>query len=221
MKRTVREGTFETNSSSQHSLVIKKVDGYFTSNEIKEDFYINDGKIQLYDFYMEFGRSPFKCLSSFRDKWEYSVAALCGKYGDKMWNELEAILKEVIPEIKIVEPYFSYYPTQMSDKEVEDLLEEYEDKLREHGIERELYYDEHDNGWRHYDCPSTGYAEDYGMLSQFLTENNIPLKEFLLNKKYIIICDGDEYCIWGDLKESGLVNKNEIDYEYPRAYGEE
>ena len=37
------------------------------------------------------------------------------------------------------------------------------------------------------------------------------LKEFLTNKKYVVIQDGDEYCIWKDLIDCGLIDKKVIE----------
>lgn len=57
---------------------------------------------------------------------------------------------------------------------------------------------------------------DEDILSEFLEKNNIELKDFLLNKKYVVIVDGDEYCIYDDLKKSGIINKDNIEKEYPK-----
>ena len=48
-------------------------------------------------------------------------------------------------------------------------------------------------------------------LDSWLSENNISLKEFLVNKKYIVIQDGDEYNIWYDLVKSGLIDTKALD----------
>ena len=40
------------------------------------------------------------------------------------------------------------------------------------------------------------------------------MKEFLTNKKYNIICDGDEYLVWEDMINSGIIDKNEIEGVY-------
>ena len=55
----------------------------------------------------------------------------------------------------------------------------------------------------------TGVDEPY--LSSWLEANNISLEEFLTNKKYIVIQDGDEYCIWNDLVQSGLIDTKALD----------
>ncbi len=48
-------------------------------------------------------------------------------------------------------------------------------------------------------------------LDSWLSENNISLKEFLTNKKYIVIQDGDEYNIWVDLVKAGLIDTKALD----------
>lgn len=53
-----------------------------------------------------------------------------------------------------------------------------------------------------------------GLFLTFLTHSGISLKEFLTNKKYIVIIDGDEYQIWNDMKRDGLVNTGVIECEY-------
>lgn len=50
-----------------------------------------------------------------------------------------------------------------------------------------------------------GYCEDYAM------PDDIPLREFILNKKYVIISDGDEYCIWSDFVKSPLFKSDAYD----------
>ena len=51
--------------------------------------------------------------------------------------------------------------------------------------------------------PSYGYAEDSCL------PLNISLRDFILDKKYVVISDGDEYCIWSDFKMTPLFNQNE------------
>ena len=54
-----------------------------------------------------------------------------------------------------------------------------------------------------------GVDESY--LDSWLAKNNISLEEFLTNKKYVVIQDGDEYCIWDDLIRSGLIDTKALD----------
>ena len=57
---------------------------------------------------------------------------------------------------------------------------------------------------------------DEDILSGFLEHEGISLEEYLINKKYVVIQDGDEYCYWDNMKQTGLVNMDMIDHEYPR-----
>jgi hypothetical protein len=49
-----------------------------------------------------------------------------------------------------------------------------------------------------------GYCDDYSYII-----DGIPLRDFILNKKYVVISDGDEYCIWSNFKETPLFNREE------------
>ena len=53
--------------------------------------------------------------------------------------------------------------------------------------------------------------QSYGLLQHFLNKNNISLEEFLFNPKYIVIIDGDEYCEFKTLCNSGIIDKNKIE----------
>lgn len=55
---------------------------------------------------------------------------------------------------------------------------------------------------------------DENILSGFLEKENITLKEFLTNKRYIVIVDGDEYCIYQSMKKAGIIKTEVIDREY-------
>lgn len=54
-----------------------------------------------------------------------------------------------------------------------------------------------------------GGTDDY-LIEGWLKKYNVSLEEFLTNKRYVVICDGDEYCIWDHLKESGLIRTDMI-----------
>ena len=49
------------------------------------------------------------------------------------------------------------------------------------------------------------YGTDDQRLPSWLNKLNVSLEEFLTNRRYIVICDGDEYYIWEDMKESGII----------------
>ena len=116
MKRQVRRGVFETNSSSQHSLCIMKNDEHYTPDEIAKDFYLWDDKKtgekdcewHIGDSDMEFGRSPFRALGNFHDKWLYACASLVHEYNDENYKKLETLALKYVPGLKrIVIPMIS------------------------------------------------------------------------------------------------------------------
>lgn len=238
MKRQVRSSVFETNSSSMHSLVVMKRNERFTKEELEEEFsHLMDDKKTgekdcVWDIWNEdnlyFGRSPFQVLGTFKSKWTYAMASLVIEYNDEKYKELLGIAVRNVPNLKKIK-----LPTNrdsIPDKEDEnnadsDYAKKYgktEDELivflkekeRLWDLDEEIEYWKDSYGdWR-FDSPCTG-GVDENILSGFLEEEDISLEEFIMNKKYVVVVDGDEYCIWDDCKDFGLVNKAAIDHEYP------
>lgn len=238
MKRHVRRCVFETNSSSQHSLCVMKIDEYYTPEEISEDFFLWNNKEtgeekcewHIWDGDLEFGRSPFRVLCNFHDKWLYACASLVREYNDETYKELESIALKHVPGLKkVVIPMVSdsFADKNHPENKDNDYVQEYgktEDELNEWLEQKEkawgidtLTYWESDNGYFHFEKPFTGCV-DGDMLSGFLEEENISLEEYLTNKKYVVIQDGDEYNEFGNFKRSGLINLDAIDHEYSREY---
>lgn len=62
-----------------------------------------------------------------------------------------------------------------------------------------------------------GGTDDY-LIEGWLKKYNVSLEEFLTNKRYVVICDGDEYCIWDHIKESGLIKTDMIISDSYRDY---
>ena len=48
---------------------------------------------------------------------------------------------------------------------------------------------------------------EYGYVEDCAIPRDVSLRDFLLNKKYVIISDGDEYCIWSGFTKTSLFNK--------------
>lgn len=176
---------------------------------------------------MEFGRSPFRALGTFTDKWLYACASLVHDYNDETYKELAALALKYIPGLKKVElPTISDSCADKADEEhkddeyfqkygkTEDELVEYLTK-KEKDWEIEIDYWKSSDGYWYYDRPFTGYVDE-NILSGFLEKEGITLEEYLTNKKYVVIQDGDEYCYWSDMKKTGLVNMKAIDHEYPK-----
>lgn len=177
MKKIVRQSTFETNSSSSHSLVITKS----TEIERHPDVWLHDGYLSLYCSALEFDRSPEAPLVDFYDKLRYLIASY--KNDEDKINEIVEVVKKIIPECKGIKfpKNDEYYCCDIEEKD--------------------------SNYYGYIDHQSNGILRDY------LVKYNVSFEEFLTNKKYIIIIDGDEYNMWGIFKESGLINEDFIEKE--------
>lgn len=218
-----------------HSLTVMKRDDKYTPEEILEEIYLCKDKEtgeekcvwNIWDHELEFGRSPFRALGTFTDKWLYACASLVHDYNDETYKELIALALKYIPGLKKVElpttsdscadkddeghkddEYFQKY-----GKTEDELVEYLTQKEKDWGME--IDYWKSSSGYWHYDRPFTGYVDE-NILSGFLKKEGITLEEYLTNKKYVVIQDGDEYCYWSDMKKTGLVNMDAIDYEYPK-----
>ena len=233
MKRQIRRCVFETNSSSMHSLVVMKKASTYSKDEILDGFYLFDDNTtgekdcvwEIRDDDLKFGRSPFRALGNFHDKWLYACASLVKEYKDDIYNELERIALKHVPRLKIVQmPLTKGHIPDKDDTNFKDneYYQEYgktEDELVEYLMKKEedwnmeiSYYKS--NGYFCFDKPYTGYVDE-NILSGFLQKENITIEEFLINKRYVVIQDGDEYCYWSDIKDTGLINVDIIDHEYP------
>ena len=231
MKRQIRRGVFESNSSSQHSLAIMKINEKYTLDEISNEIYLSkDGVWNIWDCSMEFGRSPFKVLGTFAQKWKYACASLVFEYNDEIYVELEEIAFKYIPGLKKIKlpTITESIPNKdceenkdsdfcetygMTEDELNDFLSKKEKKWGLEDGEVDYWLDSEHKNWR-YEKPYTGYVDE-NIFGRFLKKENISLEEFLINKKYVVICDGDEYCVYDDMKKAGLINTEMIDYEFP------
>lgn len=234
MKRQVRTGCFETNSSSQHSIVVRKLNEYYTQEEIEECVMLHSDKFgNKYLFKprkddLSFGRYPLKIIADFESKWCYAMASLVREYMDDVYKELIRLAIKYIPNCEEVELPITYdsFPIKnvkyknneyhqkygKTEKEMEDFLEQKEKDWELDKRDKKLSFWENDGCWK-YNLPYTG-SIDEDILSYFLDEEGITLEEFLTNKKYIVIQDGDEYDYWGIMKNVGLINISSINYEY-------
>ncbi len=95
-------------------------------------------------------------------------------------------------ELKFQYAYANCGEDEIKKKEVIDLLKELVPEIKKVSVPE-------------------GCGVDDWQLFGWLKKYNISLKEFLTNKKYVVIQDGDEYCIWEDLIKCGLIDKNVIE----------
>lgn len=234
MKRQIRRGVFESNSSSMHALCVMKKSEQYTPEEILDSLYLyDDYETQEKDCIwepresnMEFGRSPFKAIGTFADKWLYACASMVEEYNDNTYKELERIAFKYIPGLKKIVMPFTYGCKLNKDNPKNNgniLCKEYgmtEDELIEYLMQKEEecdieinYWKDRDGDWIYHE-PYTGQVDE-DILSRFLETENITLEEFLINKKYVVIQDGDERCEFAKIKKTGLINLDAIDHEYP------
>lgn len=161
MKKIIRQGTFETNSSSSHSLVVKKQDEYFTDDEILNSVLINkEGQIQMSEYSLSFERSPNIPLFNFGRKLAYLIASYRNE--KDVIVKIENLVKAIVPGCTGIKfPISSDWTSEST----------------------QIFY---------------GYIDHQsdGLLRGYLTKNEISFKEFLTNKKYVVIIDGDEYGMW-------------------------
>lgn len=184
--KQIRRNVFETNSSSSHSLVITTDDEHYTREEINKNFYMTDGIVRLWESSLEFYRSPFDMLVTFKDKLRYAIASSNGNLVD----ECREICKKYVDEFIDFEFDTKDY---VWNSNVNDYVEAKSP------------------------VPNYGGTDDY-QIEGWLKKYNVSLEEFLTNKRYIVVVDGDEYNCWLHIKDSGLVDTSKIIHD---SYTEE
>lgn len=185
--KQIRRNVFETNSSSSHSLVITTDNEHYTREEINKNFYITkEGKVRLWESSLEFYRSPFDMLVTFKDKLRYAIASSNGNLVD----DCREICKKYVDGFTDFEFDTKDY---VWDSEVKDYVEAKSP------------------------VPNYGGTDDYE-IEGWLKKYNVSLEEFLTNKRYIVVVDGDEYAIYDHIKKSGLFDTSKIIHD---SYAEE
>ena len=223
MKRTIRNGCFETNSSSMHSIVVSTLKG--DSNP--GSFYVSprNNMISTYSSDVTFERSPFQILSSVIDKAYYAIASY--NNDEEMIDTINGIVAERLGhaiEIPYTEEY--EYRNPETGKEYEwyyaEWIKDPEDPTETYPVLKKKYLEDGEKRipleWR-----EEKYVDAYvdhqsqGLLQGFLKDNNVTIKDFITKARYIVIIDGDETCAWEQAKESGIVDLAKIESEYPAA----
>lgn len=175
----IRDNTFETNSSSSHSLIITDFDGKYTPEEMMRGIYLwDDKKTRMYESHLEFYRSPFQLLATFESKSRYAIASSDGRLVEKV----EEIWHKYIPN-------FNGFAFDM----------------------REDYWNDEIKDWVEADPPVPNYGgtDDYE-IEGWLKRYNVSLEDFLTMRRYMVVCDGDEYREWYHILDSGFVDKAHI-----------
>ena len=190
--KQVRNSCFETNSSSMHSLIIKKKDDYPTMEELEENAGIlrmdrdewatkdNCDTINLNIYNNKdicYERTPFQVLSTFENKLKYYIASECDSKEDI--ENVKSVLMSIFDNIQNIKF------TTCFNKD-----------------------------WGNGDYSQYGYAQNYGGFYKALKDKDISLKEFLTNNKYVVIVDGDEYQEFEKMKDSDIIDFKKIDEIY-------
>ena len=241
MKRQIRRGIFESNSSSSHVICVTKNDHILTQDDIvtsyddyvedesKELLYVDkDGEWAIYGE-LYFGRG-FKVMSSLEDKAKYAIAEFCGnntgnsdEIKKEYLDEILNILNSVIPKLtdihlhkKYVDIYEDLEGNELPDEEVFTNWDVSNQSAMRHFYKRDGKIHPAKRTEYCYEIPDVDGIDhqSMGLLKQFLKTEGISLEEFLLNKKYVIVEDSDELCLFEELKRSGLFNKDNIVKEY-------
>ena len=228
MKIQVRNSVFETNSSSMHSIAIVKPENlkgapadYYgwqlTGDWLKPDTSVEvNHPVVIDDDSIDFGRWPFRVLTTMYEKAQYAIASYCS---EEMFEEISRICKEKTGH-SLKKPVQQVWKGIITTD-----LEETDDVPDDHIIPEYLvhYDEEKDEFFRIvdekpvYDVYRDVFEEPYygnvdhqsaGLLQAFLKKHGISLEEFLSNPQYVVIIDGDEYCAWAKMFESGLCQKD-------------
>lgn len=211
-----------------HSIVVMKDRRTYTEKEFQEGIYLYDGVWRTYDD-LSFGRHPFRILTTFEEKFYYVVAYYCGflsrDVADAKFKELEGIAKKYLKGLEKIEldshltrdfvyedtgePCYKWRATW--DDENEYWYSEEEDKdgndIRRKLIASDLYDEVEYGGIDH---------QSFGILDGFLKKENITVEDFLINKGYIIVVDGDEYCDFERYCNFGIIATDKIKSQYPQ-----
>lgn len=178
MKQFIRNSTFETNSSSMHSLVVTKTARKYSAYNLRFDSFVDDEEFDLFRWDVpEMERTPFKVMRTPKDKLMYYIGWYIGFKGehDKVDMIKEFLSKQLnlpIDKIKI---------------NINAIRDDY------------MYPIVHPN--------DTG--ED---VFQCLEEHNVPFEEFILDPRYTVIIDGDEYREFAQMFDAKMIDVNNIDY---------
>ena len=181
--RQIRYGVFETNSSSMHSIVVTKDDK--PVEHIEQGYGLND----IY-------------LNS---EGKYCVGGCDSKV------DFERYPFEVLysPAGRARYAIASYaYNVDIEDKveEIESIIRSVMPEFKGFEFDKYTYWDtdEEEIHYGHVDHQSSG------LLQNFLSERNVSLRDFILNDKYWVIIDGDEYCLTNDYLDNKVLNKDYI-----------
>ena len=210
-----------------------------TQQEIRDEYYLDEewnkreNVICLDKYGNSFGRSPFSVLTTFRDKLTYAIAEYCGdNYSIDSYLKAEETFDEIFKPLIIrltgvddVNVDYMFETREFyiySDKNTEYLDEAEEvpyDKCvhREDWKRGEPWFEDNDVDGRpiekaYFDVPDFGSIDHQskGCLKSFLKKTGMSLEDYLIRKDVMVVIDGDEYCVFEEMIDCGLIDKKNI-----------
>ena len=106
--------------------------------------------------------------------------------------------------------YFLHDKAESQLKEIEQIVKKYIPEIKLIELP-EVYNYSSGKDEKYYGCID---HESIGLLQDFIKTKEITLEEFLTNKRYLVVIDGDEYCLWKKAKKTGIIDLNEIEEEF-------
>ena len=185
----IRQSTFETNSSSAHSLILKPGFDFMSADDVYEELqwklYEVEGKpgkftlkMRIYDNDASFDRYPFRVLSRFYDKLLYLYAhapiRVYPPTEKREWHRYQKQYYKVTNYIKKYLPWLDGVDWSYADEK-----------------------------------PSSEAIGFDGALKKL----HLTWYDYLFDRNVIVICDGDEYHVWKGMKKLGLVDMKTIKEE--------
>ena len=184
MKQDIRFNTFETNSSSMHSLVVTKSCRQYTHYELNFGHEPEDKEYNLFDICYDdpqFERFPFQVLRTPREKLMYYIGWYIGGKKDK--DKEQMVLKFLSDKLNL--------PIKNINIKLSD----------DNWIDEET------------DSYPRVYPNDTGEdVFECLEKHNVPFEEFIMDPRYTVIIDGDEYGELEHMFECNLIDISNIDY---------
>lgn len=201
--------------------------------------------VKLYFYHNEFERSPFEVLSSFEDKLAYAIAEYCGNnYSMESYLKAENTFDEMFKSllIRLIGCDDIEWNQWESKRFIvySDDNAEYFDEFEEVPYEKLVYIDKSnkkdfseddlindcyanvDKDGKHienayFDVPNFGYIDHQsaGLLRKFLKTHGLSLEDFLVRKDILVVIDGDEYQIFTNMVDCGLIDIDNIEVQYP------
>lgn len=186
-----RHGVFETNSSSSHSIIVSSKDDYYTKEEIERYIDRSYKDEGLVKFWNDDELTFRRYPFDILTTFEDKLRYVIASYSwdDKIPEEVYEVCREVIEGFK--------------------------------GFEFPEVFDHWDEDGNYVKVEYRGDVDHQSceLLKSFLLKYKITLRDFLLNKRYVVIIDGDEYNTRYKLLNLDFIDYSKIDMIYG-IYGE-